>query len=176
MSKCNCHKDSNGTLVCPEHSKRSYFDHTGDEIMEHINGKLRVSQRGRDWLEFSDAVFAHIENYTVPQYGDKGEDLITGYEVRDCVEHIKKYGKRFGQQSRDGQQELDFMKIAHFAQCAWEKWNNLVTEPETEDGHGYTLIGYDVRLSDDVLVRESLEYMNCQEMGGILYYFYRRTL
>lgn len=36
-----------------------------------------LSERGKDWLAFSAKVLAHIEEYTVPQYGDKGEDLAT---------------------------------------------------------------------------------------------------
>lgn len=130
---CNCHKDSNGTLQCPEHSKRSYFDYTGEEIMEHINGSPpSMSEREKQWLEFSERVEKHLREYTVPQYGDVGEDLITGYNVNDCVEQVTKYTKRYGSQSREGQQELDFVKMAHYIQCAWEKYENYI--PVVEPG------------------------------------------
>lgn len=99
--------------------------------IEYVN-VLVPSERGKDWKEFSDKVYGHIEGYTVPQYGDKGSDLITGYTVKDCMTHIEKYAKRYGQQSREGQQELDFLKIAHFAQCAWEKYINADVSGEKE--------------------------------------------
>ncbi len=81
----------------------------------------KMSKREEQWKEFSDVVAEHMRNYTVPQYGDVGEDEITNYSVEDCVNHISRYSKRYGTQSREGQQELDFMKIAHYAQCAWDK-------------------------------------------------------
>ncbi len=148
---CNCHKK---------------------EIMEHIKGKSKLSQRGVDWLEFSKVVLDHIEKYTVPQYGDKGEDLITGYSANDCIEHIKKYGKRYGQQSREGQQELDFLKIAHFAQCAWEKYKNLDTSPEKEE-----LIILEKRC-DDVMKNKEYFYIGCTnstEETPIKYVYKRRN-
>jgi hypothetical protein len=98
-----------------------------------------MSEREKQWLEFSDRVAKHLREYTVPQYGDVGEDLITGYDCRDCVEQVTKYAKRFGTQSREGQQELDFVKIAHYVQCAWEKWENMETESFEDGGEGVEL-------------------------------------
>jgi len=80
-----------------------------------------MSIRGDEWMNFAKEVHEHIEYYTVPQYGDKGEDLITGYSADDCVKAIQKYANRFGQNQREGQQKLDFMKIAHYSQCAYDK-------------------------------------------------------
>lgn len=86
---------------------------------------MSMSERERQWLEFSDAIAKHLREYTVPQYGDVGEDEITDYSVEDCVQQISKYAKRYGSNSREGQQHLDFMKMAHYAQCAWEKYTDL---------------------------------------------------
>jgi len=133
---------------------------------------MHMSEREKQWHEFAERVATHLREYTVPQYGDVGEDLITNYTARDCVEQISKYAKRFGSQSREGQQELDFVKIAHYTQCAWEKWNNMETEPESD--YGYTLIGYTVELPEGALAQENLEYVNCGEVDGITHYFYRR--
>lgn len=83
------------------------------------------SEREKQWIEFSERVRKHLRDYTVPQYGDVGEDEITNYTIEDCVNQVSKYAKRYGSQSRDGQQELDFVKIAHYCQCAWEKYENL---------------------------------------------------
>lgn len=103
---------------------------------------FKMSERERQWREFSEAVAMHLRNYTVPQYGDVGEDEITHYSVKDCVTHLQRYAKRFGSQSRQGQQHLDFMKIAHYAQCAWEKYDDM-------DNPNVSLVdmGYDMFLS-----------------------------
>lgn len=74
------------------------------------------SVRSQEWQEFSEEVNRHIEEYTVPQYGDKGEDLCTDYTTEHCIKQIEKYVKRFGRNSRPGQTKLDMLKIAHYAQ------------------------------------------------------------
>jgi hypothetical protein len=79
------------------------------------------SKRGEDWEDFSEEVYNHIESYTVPQYGDKGTDQITNWTVEDCVKAIQKYCARHGRNSREGQDRLDLIKIAHYAQMAWDK-------------------------------------------------------
>lgn len=76
------------------------------------------SERGREWLEFAFDVAAHIENYTVPQYGDKGKDQMTDWSIEECLLAVKKRYSRYGRQSREGQQMLDFMKMAHEVQIA----------------------------------------------------------
>jgi len=91
-----------------------------------------ISQRELQWMEFSNFVLDHLRDYTVPQYGDVGEDEITDYSVEDCVNHLTRYAKRYGSQQRSGQQLLDFMKIAHYAQCAWEKEKNKEIKMEQD--------------------------------------------
>jgi len=80
-----------------------------------------MSKRGEDWQKFSAEVFTHIEEYTVPQYGDKGEDQCTEFTEQDFITQLKKYINRFGRNSRTGQDKLDLMKIAHYAQMLSEK-------------------------------------------------------
>lgn len=77
-----------------------------------------LSMRGQDWVAFSNKVLAHIENYTVPQYGDKGEDQASDWDAAMLMEQAKKYGNRFGRNQRAGQEMLDFMKSAHYVQMA----------------------------------------------------------
>lgn len=77
-----------------------------------------MSQRGEDWREFSCEVNEHIEEYTVPQYGDKGEDQASDYTVEDHIKQAQKYLARFGRNSRPGQEMLDFRKAAHYIQMA----------------------------------------------------------
>jgi hypothetical protein len=77
-----------------------------------------LSKRGQDWREFSDLVLQHIEGYTVPQYGDKGDDQASGWDIPQLIEQTKKYANRFGKNSREGQEIMDFMKGAHYLQMA----------------------------------------------------------
>lgn len=80
-----------------------------------------ISKRGADWQKFSEEIAIHIEQYTVPQYGDKGEDQCTEFTEQDFITQLKKYINRFGRNSRPGQDKLDLMKIAHYAQMLSEK-------------------------------------------------------
>ena len=77
-----------------------------------------MSERGKDWQTFSEQVLDHIENYTVPQYGDKGEDQATEFGSHDHVVQAKKYLNRYGKNSRPGQEILDLVKTAHYCQMA----------------------------------------------------------
>lgn len=80
-----------------------------------------MSLRQKDWLVFSALVATHIEEYTVPQYGDKGDDLADDYTPEECVMQMKRYLQRFGRTARQGEQQLDFLKIAHYAQMCHTK-------------------------------------------------------
>lgn len=84
---------------------------------------MPISVRGKNWLAFAEMVGAHVEGYTVPQYGDKGEDQVTAYSVEECLKQAQKYISRYGRNARPGQQDLDFMKAAHYIQLAAEKHN-----------------------------------------------------
>lgn len=92
-----------------------------------------ISQRALDWLAFSMKVLEHIEEYTTKQYGDKGEDICTNYTVEECLKQAKKYNERYGKNIREGQQELDFLKSAHFIQMAYEKYMNGTKETSKHD-------------------------------------------
>ena len=74
------------------------------------------SERGHDWNIFTSEVLDHIEDYAVPQYGDKGQDQCTEFTVQDFQTQIKKYANRMGKNSRPGQDKLDLLKICHYAQ------------------------------------------------------------
>lgn len=81
-----------------------------------------MSKRGDDWKAFAEQVLDHIENYTVPQYGDKGEDQASEWSVEMLIEQTKKYANRYGKNQRAGQEMLDFMKGAHYLQMAMTKF------------------------------------------------------
>jgi hypothetical protein len=80
-----------------------------------------TTQRAADWMVFAAAVAAHIETYTVPQYGDKGQDQATEYSTGDLLLQVRKYVNRFGRNQRPGQNALDLLKIAHYVQMTWDK-------------------------------------------------------
>lgn len=79
------------------------------------------SKRAFEWNNFSNVVLNHIENYTVPQYGDKGEDQCTEFSESDFITQMKKYLNRYGKNSREGQEKLDLLKIAHYACMLYNK-------------------------------------------------------
>lgn len=81
------------------------------------------SIRGQEWIAFSNLVLKHIEEYTVPQYGDKPNDpLHQEWKIEDCIRAISKYANRHGKGQRGKEEELrDLLKIAHYACVAHTK-------------------------------------------------------
>ena len=47
-----------------------------------------MTKRGMEWAEFQLDVLSHIEDYTVPQYGDKGDDIASEYSPELSLIHI----------------------------------------------------------------------------------------
>ena len=80
-----------------------------------------LTGRGVEWSLFADKVFQHINSYTIKQYGDMGDDQLTDYTAEDCIKQVQKYCNRFGKNQRDGQQELDLIKAAHYLCVAHSK-------------------------------------------------------
>ena len=75
------------------------------------------SKRAYDWREFALKVEGHIEDYTVPQYGDKGVDQCTDYDERDFKKQINKYANRLDSNMRGTvEAKRDLLKICHYAQ------------------------------------------------------------
>lgn len=110
---------------------RSYFSFNTEYIEEYSkkDNTENTSYRGQEWITFSDKILHHIENYTVPQYGDYPDDQACTWSAKDCMLTIGRYVSRFGQNSRTGQEELDLMKIAHYACLASTKLD--IPEEET---------------------------------------------
>lgn len=81
-----------------------------------------MSKRGDDWQEFAIEVHNHIEVYTVPQYGDKGNDLASDYTAQECINQAKKYLARHGRNARPEQDALDLLKCAHYIQLAHDAY------------------------------------------------------
>lgn len=90
-----------------------------------------MSNRGNQWNEFSSEVHKHIENYTVPQYGDAPNDLASQYSKGDFDMQLRKYITR---QANGGgcrgikNDMLDYLKIAHYASMAYMKMKEHLDE------------------------------------------------
>jgi len=100
---------------------------------DHDFANRQYSERGKNWFQFAIKVLEHVEKYTVPQYGDKPNDQIEEWSIEDCFKAVKKRMARFSRNSREGQQELDFMKMAHEIQIAAEKWEEAQAEVKELD-------------------------------------------
>lgn len=75
------------------------------------------SNRGKEWLRFSALVAAHIEAYTVPQYGDTPDDQASGFSEQDIAANIRRYMNRLESGARGPvEAQRDLLKIAHY--CA----------------------------------------------------------
>lgn len=85
---------------------------------------MNTSLRASDWKAFSQKVEDHIENYTVPQYGDRGKDIASEYSREHCLAQVKKYLARAGRNSRPEQDNLDLIKMAHYLQMAHDAPTN----------------------------------------------------
>ena len=76
-----------------------------------------MSNRGKEWTDFSALVLEHIENYTVPQYGDAPDDQASGFSEHDIAANIRRYVNRLESGARGPvEAQRDLLKIAHY--CA----------------------------------------------------------
>ena len=93
-------------------------------------GEIMISQRAIDWGNFQTKVLAHIEGYTIKQYGDKGEDQVSSWSIEMLLEQAKKYFNRYGKNQRPGQEELDLIKACHYIQMAYTKLEESASSPD----------------------------------------------
>lgn len=81
-----------------------------------------MSKRANQWKWFSKRVLEHVENYTVPQYGDYPDDLCTGMSIENLRMQLKKYTARLGNNARGREEGIrDLVKIAHYACMLYSK-------------------------------------------------------
>jgi len=74
-----------------------------------------MSKRGELWQKFSQKVLTHINEYTVPQYGDWPDQMST-YDIDTLINHIQRYVSRVKTNARGLETSiLDSIKIAHYA-------------------------------------------------------------
>ena len=78
------------------------------------------SKKADMYRKFFKILENHLE-YSLTQYGDVGDDIITNYSSKDCMLHIEKYVKRFKSNARTGQEKLDLIKIVDYSIRAFYK-------------------------------------------------------
>jgi hypothetical protein len=76
---------------------------------------------GADVADFQAIVATHIQEYTIPQYGDLPDDFASTWSQQDCIRNLGKYIQRKGKNSRQQQHGLDCIKRAHYACIAYFK-------------------------------------------------------
>jgi hypothetical protein len=82
----------------------------------------KISNRGRIWLDFATRIFDHIENYTVPQYGDYPDDMLTTMSDRAIIANMTRYVVRAGKGQRGPEEEQrDMLKLIHYASVRYAK-------------------------------------------------------
>jgi len=88
--------------------------------------KVMPLNRPFDWRKFSDQVDKHIDQYTIPQYQneDNETDQVGAWTAEECLISIQRYVNRNkgGNNARGVKEALrDMLKIAHYAQFAFDK-------------------------------------------------------
>jgi len=90
---------------------------------------MNLSKREEQFMQFEIIVGEHINNYTIPQYGDAPDDEVEKWSAEQCVLAIQKYTKRFSSSQRGRLESLrDMVKIAHFACLAFYKMEPSIEE------------------------------------------------
>lgn len=83
------------------------------------SGELRIapmSGRLAEWLNFAFQVGAHVESYTVPQYGDLPDDPLSSFSEDDIITQLKRYINRASTNARGFEEsQRDMLKVAHYA-------------------------------------------------------------
>ena len=75
-----------------------------------------MSNRGFEWRRFSTDVLDHIEEYTVPQYGDSPNDQASSFTLSEIQMNMKRYLNRMTTGQRGQEEQLrDMYKIAHYS-------------------------------------------------------------
>jgi hypothetical protein len=84
--------------------------------------KKTETNRGLQFIDFAKKVVGHIDNYTIPQYGDAPDDMIDEWSVEECRKQILRYTQRMTNNQRGHDDNLlTCLKIAHYACFLHEK-------------------------------------------------------
>ncbi len=75
------------------------------------------------WNRFNEQMQRHIMKYTLAQYGNPdGNEQVDSFSVEDCWREIQRYYNRRRSSVRGPVEQLrDLLKVAHYAQFAYDK-------------------------------------------------------
>ena len=80
------------------------------------------SNRGRQFSKFAQETLAHIDHYTIPQYGDAPDDMVSNWTAEHVINQMEKYLKRMKNNGRGHEDNLlSCHKIAHYAAILKDK-------------------------------------------------------
>jgi hypothetical protein len=90
---------------------------TLQDIERRRYDKCQDTQQSKEWAEFAVSVLQHIEEYTIPQYGDAPDDQASKFTGHDIAVNLQRYVNRL-ESSRRGFEDAqrDLLKITHY--CA----------------------------------------------------------
>lgn len=100
---------------------------------------MKRLDRVGDWKRFSEQIERHIAEYCVPQYqsADGKTDQVGAWDSATCIENIRRYTNRAGKNLRGPKEALrDMLKVAHYAQFAYEKLKAELDEPDVYEPVG----------------------------------------
>jgi hypothetical protein len=92
-----------------------------DEWDDFFNVAMKHAKMLVNFCDFYIITRAHIQEYTIPQYGDLPDDFASTWSQQDCIRNLEKYLQRKGKNSREQQHGLDCIKRAHYACIAYFK-------------------------------------------------------
>lgn len=135
-----CANDSTSNKKLPVHLRD--FSQDIKDFMDKYHaycGMLgeNIALRRYMWEVFSGIVQMHIDEYTIPQYGDYPNDNLASFTAEDCLKNISRYAARLKSNSRGEDEVLsDLLKIAHYAGSAYLKlkgYEELFVVPEKKE-------------------------------------------
>lgn len=89
---------------------------------EEHEASLPVSNRAMMWMMFNDTVAEHVEEYTIPQWGDFPSDQASEFTEDDIICNMQRYINRIKTNVRgEAESSRDLLKIAHYACILWCK-------------------------------------------------------
>lgn len=114
--------------------------------------------RGQEWINFAYEVLKHIDLYTIPQYGDLPNDAVASFTCEQIVSSIERYCARFGKNAREGQDQLDLKKIAHYAAILSNKIKNVEPSKKSIERTYEDVESALEWLNNDVLIDPDVDY------------------
>lgn len=116
------------------------------------------TKRGQEWINFAYEVLKHIDEYTVRQYGDLPNDAVASFTCEQIVSSIERYCARFGKNAREGQDQLDLKKIAHYAAILSNKIKNIESSKKSIERTYEDIESALEWLNNDVLIDPDVDY------------------